>query len=266
MLERYQGCRYGGRTREGITTIKANMLIPMAGEGRRFKSAGYNLPKPLLDINGMPMIGRIIENLYDDRLQFIFCVQKQHIKQYSIDKILKQYLPECHVVEVSGPTQGPVCTCLLSERIINTDTPLFITNSDQIIEDWSLDKFLHFCDEHDPDGVVGTYESQSPKNSYIKLSDDGIGIELREKEIISEHATNGLHYWKSGNMFTSASAEMIACNDTTNGEYYVAPTYNYMIKRGLKVMPYRFARHYPIGIPSDFESYISYMNTKEPTT
>ena len=39
------------------------ILIPMAGEGSRFAKEGYTFPKPLIDVNGKPMIQIIVENL-----------------------------------------------------------------------------------------------------------------------------------------------------------------------------------------------------------
>ena len=35
---------------------KMNVLIPMAGAGSRFQQAGYTFPKPLIEVNGKPMI------------------------------------------------------------------------------------------------------------------------------------------------------------------------------------------------------------------
>ena len=42
---------------------QANVLIPMAGHGQRFKDAGYKPIKPLIDVDGLPMIVRVLENL-----------------------------------------------------------------------------------------------------------------------------------------------------------------------------------------------------------
>ena len=57
------------------------ILIPMAGEGSRFKKEGYTFPKPLIDVNGKPMIQCVIENL-DFDAHYIFLVRKEHIEKY----------------------------------------------------------------------------------------------------------------------------------------------------------------------------------------
>ena len=238
-----------------------NMLIPMAGSGTRFAEVGYTLPKPLLDMHGKSMIHRVIENLYDPRLRFIFCVKDDHIRDFNLATTLCNLAPNCHIITTGLVTQGPVSTCMLAKELVDNNMPLFITNSDQIIEDWDLDTFLSYCNDKNPDGVVGTFDSQSPKNSYIRLNDKGEGLELKEKEVISEHATNGLHYWKHGSMFVNASTQMIQNGDTTNDEYYVAPTYNYMINEGMKITTYKFNYHYPIGIPTDFDLYLKRLES-----
>ena len=38
-------------------------LIPMAGVGQRFIDFGYTTPKPLIDINGLPMVVRAAKSL-----------------------------------------------------------------------------------------------------------------------------------------------------------------------------------------------------------
>ena len=53
----------------------------MAGAGSRFAKAGYEKPKPFIDVVGMPMIKHVVDNIGIDG-QYIFIVQKQHLKEY----------------------------------------------------------------------------------------------------------------------------------------------------------------------------------------
>ena len=62
-----------------------NIVIPMAGLGSRFANAGYKLPKPLIDVDGEPMIKVVIDNLSPNcEHRFIFVCQNEHIKQYDL--------------------------------------------------------------------------------------------------------------------------------------------------------------------------------------
>jgi len=238
-----------------------NVVIPMAGRGTRFTSAGYTeVPKPLIDVHGAPMIQRVIENLNTytkGKLQFHFIVYKEHINNFKVDELLYKLLPDCNIVTVAKTPQGPCASSLEAIYYINNDNPLIITNSDQIIEDLNLDKFIETADKHKLEGLVGTFDSDSPKNSYIEMDiNEEFGVRIREKEVISKFATNGFHYWKKGSYFVSSSLEMILRNDTVNGEYYVAPSYNYLINKKYKIGKYQFKEHYPIGIPSDLKIYL----------
>lgn len=236
---------------------RMNILIPMAGLGSRFQKMGYKDPKPLIPVHGKPMIQAVIENLGLSHQYFLICTEEVHdyIKNNFPHLFLKGVFESYYTIALKELTDGAACTCLKFKHYINNDEPLIIVNCDQIIEDWDFKKFSHFCKKKKPDGVVGTFFSNSIKNSYVRLSDHGEVLEVREKEIISNYATNGLHYWNKGKYFVDSAEEMIAKNDRVKGEFYVGPTYNYLIRDNKKILFYHFNEHYPIGTPEDLEVY-----------
>jgi FMN phosphatase YigB (HAD superfamily) len=54
---------YSTYINNGGDTRKIHVVIPMAGLGSRFANAGYTLPKPLIPVNGKPMIQVVVENI-----------------------------------------------------------------------------------------------------------------------------------------------------------------------------------------------------------
>jgi NDP-sugar pyrophosphorylase family protein len=160
------------------------------------------------------------------------------------------------VVIAHNKTEGPACSCLLAKELINNDSPLIIVNCDQIILDFNIDNLLKFALYNNADGILGTFHSTSSKNSYIKLGDDLRVQEIKEKIVISNIATNGLHFWKHGKFFVESAEKMIEANDRYSNEFYVAPSYNYLIKQGKTILPYYYNLHYPIGVPEDLNSFI----------
>jgi uncharacterized membrane protein len=118
-----------------------------------------------------------------------------------------------------------------------------------------LEKLVSFSEKNLAEGVIGTFYSNSPKNSYVRLNDEGLITQVREKEVISNYATNGLHFWSKGSYFFDSCDEMFSRNDRVNNEFYVGPSYNYMINKGMKVVQYFFNEHFPIGIPQDLEKF-----------
>ena len=54
------------------------IIIPMSGFGERFRRAGYALPKPLIEVDGKPIIAHIID-LFPDEPDFIFICNQEHL-------------------------------------------------------------------------------------------------------------------------------------------------------------------------------------------
>ena len=147
-------------------------------------------------------------------------------------------------------------------RINDNDDELIIANCDQIME-WNSKNFLHNIKLYD--GAMVTYHSDTKKNSYASVDQEGFVTAVKEKEVISNISLNGIHYWKKGKYFIESAQEMINSQDrANNGEFYIGPTYNYMIKKGLKVGIHHIPnqQHHPIGVPEDLKKYIEYVNKK----
>jgi NDP-sugar pyrophosphorylase family protein len=237
-----------------------NILIPMAGLGSRFLTKGFTIPKPLIDVNGTPMIIKAIKSLGIVDANYLFVIAKNSHTELVKEQISKAVPSQ--FIEIDYITEGPACSALLFESIIDTDEELIIANCDQIME-WNSTLFLMNSREYD--GTVVTYHETTDKNSYAKVNDKGYVTEIREKQTISNISLNGIHYWKHGKTFVKSAKEMIAADDRApNGEFYVGPTYNYMIKDGLSVGIYHIPNqmHHAVGIPEDLERYIEHENSK----
>lgn len=228
----------------------------MAGRGSRFSKEGYSLPKPLIEFNGKTMIENVLENLNLDA-NYIFIVHQDHIEKFGIDEILKKIKPNSKIISVNEVTEGAACTALLAEKYID-DKTLMIINCDQMIHDFSFQHIIEFLEYTKSDGLLGTYLSTSPKNSFLKVDENGIVTQVEEKVVISDIALIGLHIWKNGKDFVISAKEMIKNNDTYNGEFYISKTFNYLIKKGKKILPYFFNLYHSIGTPTDLKKYLNY--------
>jgi dTDP-glucose pyrophosphorylase len=232
----------------------------MAGLGIRFATQGFALPKPLIDINGEPMIAKAIKTL-DLNAQYLFVIAKNNFSD-RVKRVIKDVEPSAKFIEIDYLTEGPAVTALLFKDLINSDEELIIANCDQIME-WNSNTFLVNARLYD--GCIVTYHTDTEKNSYARLDKKGFVTEIREKEVISNVSLNGIHYWKHGWHFVDSAEEMIENQDRApNGEFYIGPTYNYMIRKKLKVGIYHIpnSQHHAVGVPSDLESYLNYENSK----
>ncbi len=236
-----------------------NIVIPMAGAGSRFAQAGYQKAKPFIDVNGKPMIVRVLENLELPQSRYILIARKEHIDaEVALVKHIEKNF-NAVFIPIDKLTEGTACTILYAHKHINNEQPLLIANSDQII-DIPINDFISDCQQRNLDGSILTFvdKKRDPKWSFAKLDDRQLVIEVQEKKPISEFATVGIYFYQQGRDFVNAAIEMFIERDRVNNEYYTCPTYNYAIKAGKKIGLYNIAieQMHGIGTPEDLKAYL----------
>lgn len=235
---------------------KMNVLIPMAGAGSRFAKAGYTFPKPLIEVNGKPMIQVVVENLNIDA-RHIFVVQKSHYEKYNLKHLLNLITPGCEIVQVDGMTEGAACTTLLAKEFINNDEPLVFANSDQFL-DWDSNEFMYSMEADSVDGGILSFTATHPKWSFAKLDNEGFVSEVAEKKPISDIATTGIYYWKRGSDYVKFAEQMIENDVRFNNEFYVCPVFNEAIAAGKKIKTFHIDGMWGLGTPEDLENYYKF--------
>jgi HAD superfamily hydrolase (TIGR01509 family) len=233
---------------------KMNVLIPMAGAGTRFQQAGYTFPKPLIDVEGKPMIQVVVDNLNIDAT-FIYVVQKEHREKYNLDTLLNLITPNCKIVEVDGITEGAACTTLLAKEYIDNDAPLVMANSDQFVE-WDSNEFMYKMIEQKVDGGILTFTATHPKWSFAKVDEYGYVTEVAEKNPISDIATVGVYYWAKGSDYVKYAEQMIEKNIRVNNEFYVCPVFNEAIIDCKKFKTFNIEKMWGLGTPEDLKYYL----------
>jgi len=231
-----------------------NIIMPLAGRGSRFASSSL-VPKPMIPINGKPMIYWAITSLGLNGNWF-FLLRKDGFEEF-IKAEIKKVVPQAKFRVIDYVTEGPACSALLFEEDITSDE-LVIANCDQIME-WNAELFLYNARYPTLDGMIVTYHSDTEKNSYAAMDRNGYVTKLREKEVISNISLNGIHYWRNGEDFVTSAKEMIEADDRAyNGEFYISQSYNYLIDKGKKIGIYHIPNqmHHPVGVPADLERYL----------
>ena len=234
----------------------------MAGAGSRFVNKGYSDPKPLIKVNGVPMIKIVINNVKPRaNHRFIFICQNEHIKNYSLEEKLKSWAPGCLVVGINGLTEGAACTVLYAKEFINNESPLMIVNSDQYV-DVDINSYLNNIEYSALDGQIMTMSAEDPKWSFVELDKKKYVIRVVEKEVISNEATVGIYNFSRGSFFVKAVEKMISNDNRVNGEFYVAPVYNELIKDGYRFGIFNVGSEgngmYGLGIPEDLDYFINH--------
>lgn len=195
----------------------------MAGLGSRFADEGYSKPKPFIDVDGKPMIRRVIEHLNLLSYEHIFLCREEHLEEFNMSHIFDDI--KHTIVPVVGTTEGAAITVSLVESLIDTDEDILVVNSDQLVYYNSFE--LEHVRKSDVDGCIWCFHGTGPNWSYVRLNEDREVVEVAEKKEISNYATGGMYYWKSFRNYLKCLDRMIYLNDRVNGEFYVAPVYNY---------------------------------------
>ena len=241
-----------------------NIVIPMAGQGLRFAQAGFSTPKPFIPVRGTnrTMIECVLANLALPNARIYLVALKSHLAKQReiIDKIRGEYGAE--FIGIENLTQGTACSVLYALEFIDNDEPLLIANADQIV-DINISDFVAECFTRGLDGQILCFvdKTRNPKWSFVRLDSSGENkgfvAEVREKEPISDIATVGIYLFARGSDFVQSAKAMIRQDERVNGEFYVAPSYNYAIKNGAKIGIYEIPQvaMHGLGTPQDLSEY-----------
>ena len=247
---------------------KWQLLLPMAGRGSRFTSAGYKLPKPFIQVQNVPMYQIVLDNLITDYISSItlICLSEHKPFLENIDLEFRYQRP-VKIVFLENVTDGAARTVQKGLGALEMDEPVLIANSDQYL-DCSMEWQSHFLSQN-IDGVVLTSRDNDSKWSFARVV-DGWVVEIAEKEVISNIATVGIYGFKSGNSLKWAIEQMINKSLRVNGEFYLAPCYNQLVSRGDKIAIHHAGDlssiFYGLGTPEDLELFLLALEKKTITS
>ncbi len=246
-------------TTNDVITETINLIIPAAGLGSRFANAGWKIPKPFIDVSGVPMVKHVINSLSNESTKSTIILRKEHIDMFpSIAADICRSVD--NTVETEMVTEGTICTVLLARNFFDKNTPLMIANSDQYVN-FDVRSFVNDCVKRKLDGSILVFRNpeKNPKWSFVKQDKDGLVIEVAEKKPISDLATVGIYFFSSGSQFVRGAIDMIAKNIRVNGEFYTCPVYNELIASGAKIGVYEIpsTSMFGLGTPEDLKKFLS---------
>jgi len=213
----------------------------MAGSSDLFQKAAYAYPKPLIEINGAPMIQLVIENISSiaDPHQFIFIIKDEDAIKFHLDNTLRLLSAKCEVVKLKKNTKGGLCSVLMAIDKIEPDDKMLILNGDQIIHE-DFNKILEFWKMNEADAGVVTFKSVHPRWSYARI-ENGEVMQTAEKNPISNHAIAGYYYFAHAATFLHCAFQTIKNNVQHEGSFYVSPVINEYILLTKKVINYKIS-------------------------
>lgn len=209
-------------------------VIPAAGLGSRMQQVDHLKPKPLLDVAGFTMLDLVIRNLRPsaDDLVIVIGRQGQGLSDWHPTTGLHapfQYLYK----ELEKLSEGPAITVLSALPFVREDEAVIVANSDQYVMG-GIRLFAQRLANMNEGGLLLTMWATGERWSYVKTRGRAV-VEVAEKREISEEATVGVYGWTSKEVLSLALSQGLEEDFRVSGEFYVAPTYNALIRAGLYV-------------------------------
>lgn len=245
------------------------ILIPAAGRGKRFADAGYAMPKPLIHVNGKPMLLQSVRAL-PQPTKWIFVCLEEHLNSGLRKEIVSEY-PHAVIIPVNEVTQGMLNTCLFAEKELALDKPLLISACDydlrydaevfdRVVRDDTIDVAIWTFRNHD------MVKSNPEAYAYTALDESGNVKRISEKAAISntpekDHAVVSVFYFRKAQLFLEGAKALIATGKTINNEYYVATSINKLIAAGRRVVPFKVKQFVCWGTPRDLQEYEYWKRT-----
>lgn len=246
------------------------VIIPMSGFGERFKKAGYLVPKPLIEVDGKPMIAHVID-LFPGEVNFIFICNESHLRNpvYKMREILEEYCPSGKVVGIPSHKLGPVHAVLQVQHLVCPDSPTVINYCDFTCY-WNWAHFKEFVRDCGCDGAIPAYKGFHPHSlgstNYAYMREDGGWVlDIREKQPFTEcrmeeYASSGTYYFSSGRVMTDALHETKRRGLNVNGEFYVSLAYKVLLEERRAIAAYPLQHFMQWGTPEDVAEYRGWSN------
>jgi dTDP-glucose pyrophosphorylase len=253
----------------------------MGGLGTRFAQVGIDTPKPLIEIEGKPMIFKAVSSFErlmqrtDVHIRLVFIVRQEHQDKYELrtklEAVFSNFSPErlsCVFVMMTRDTRGAAETCLLAKDALLPDAPVVIMDCDlyfksQQYEDLLLEMASEGpqAEEEKISGLLVHFTSKSPRYSYALIdSSTGLVVKTAEKNPISDCSLIGAYGFGSGRLFVSCAEELLLSPiDPEKGikEYFISLVFNFVLAKGLKVKAVPRDEYASFGTPDEMALFLA---------
>lgn len=235
---------------------KVHLIMPMGGGGTRFGNKGFNLPKPLIELQGNPFFYWATQSVakFVDLADITFVVLQDHIDRFDIINRIKEYYPSANFQIIPEVLNGAVLTCCEGVKLIKDDNPILFNDCDHAFICKELYSFCESSNFDKIDGALLTFNSSSPAFSYVIFDNDHNVSGTIEKQVLSNEAICGAYYFRNKGIFRTAVDEYL--KNCEYKEFFVSGVYNEMGKRGDKIVTFCVDEHITFGTPGEYDNAI----------
>ncbi len=208
------------------------IVIPMAGRSQRFFDAGYDRPKFMLELAGRSVFAHAVASFEAvfAATPFLF-ICAEDARPFVRDEARALGVADFEVVSLAAPTAGQAETVERGLDETGHDGALTIFNIDTFRPGFAFP----LPPLAEADGWLEVFRGSGANWSYVRPA-PGPGpwaLETAEKRPISDLCCTGLYHFARAADFRAALAAERAAPQAA--ELYVAPLYNHLIARGLRI-------------------------------
>lgn len=248
------------------TDARVNLVFPMAGAGTRFANQDFEMPKPLIDLEGQPFFKRAADSMVNHIKyeRIVFVVLKEHVEKFGIDKKIREYYPDAKIVQLPAVTEGALMTAMEGAKAIHNEYPVVFLDCDMMFTSEKMYEY-YLTDNYDSAGTLLTFKSDLDRYSYVEVTnwqddagnDVNIALATAEKKVISERAITGAYGFINTAVFLKAAEKYI--KNCPYDEYYMSGVYNEMIEAGRRIRVFDTDTFCTFGTPEEFEEAKKYL-------
>ena len=244
------------------------IIIPMSGFGERFRRAGYAKPKPLIEIDGKPIIAHVID-MFPGESDFIFICNQEHLNEraYRMESILKEYCSTGRIVGIPPHKLGPINAVRQVEHLLDPTEPVVVNYCDFTCY-WDWHHFKRYVKETACVGAIPAYKGFHPHSlgstnyAYMREA-DGWVQDIQEKQPytdnrMEEYASSGTYYFSSAQIMGKAFRAVMEQDLNVGGEYYVSLSYKPLLESKKPIAVYPIQHFMQWGTPEDVAEYNSW--------
>jgi NDP-sugar pyrophosphorylase family protein len=239
------------------------ILVPMAGYGKRFADAGYDVPKAMVPVSGRPMAIQATRSLPDaPRTRFVLRRDLDGLDE--LFARLRTSFVGVSTLLLDEGTEGQASTCRLGVDGIAGDEPVTIGACDNAMI-YDVHKFEALMAPDGPDVLVWVVRGHAdgrlrPRNfGWVDADADGRITGVRVKEEPDDAAVDpmivGAFSFRRSEDFVRAYESLIERNGRVNGEYYVDSLIEDAVRLGLDCRIFEIDHYLGWGTPNDLKTF-----------
>lgn len=212
------------------------IIIPMAGKGKRMRPHTLTTAKPLIPVAGKPIVQRLVEDITK------VCGQKVNEIAFVIAPDFGAEV-EKHLIEVAQ-SQGAKGSIFYQDKALGTAHAIMCAKD--AVKGKTVVAFADtlfkadFVMDTEKEGVIWVQKIADPSQfGVVKINSQGVITDFVEKPstFVSDLAIIGIYYFKDGDYLKSELQYLLDHNITEKGEFQLTNALENMKKKGTQFVP-----------------------------